>query len=161
MGCGGCRQDLNAQQTFSLRIRERPAQAVLGRTPGKSPLEPGQIPMKLTSMAEAATPPLTKPRAADAAYDAIEVLFSTLQLAPCSPGVQQIRTIDFSGPAGDFFQPFLACLRLVLQPFETPVWLDDTMKRSRRNGYWVLQHPWHWHLCTILFIPRSVAVHTQ
>ena len=78
MGCGGCRQDLNAQQTFSLRIRERAAQAVLDRTPGKSPLEPGQIPMKLTSMAEAATPPLTKPRAADAAYDAIEVLFSKL-----------------------------------------------------------------------------------
>ena len=88
MGCGGGRQDLNAQQTFSRRIRERPAQAVLGRTPGKSPLEPGQIPMKLTSMAEAATPPLTKRRAADAAYDAIEVLFSTLQLASCSPGVK-------------------------------------------------------------------------
>lgn len=90
MGCGGCRQDLNAQQTFSLRIRERPAQApdVLCRTPGKNPLEPGQMPMKPTSMAAAATPPLTKPRAADVAYDAIEVLFSTLQLAPGSPVVE-------------------------------------------------------------------------
>ena len=79
---------LNENEAAPRRIRERPAQAVLGRTPGKSPLEPGQIPMKLTSMAEAATPPLTKRRAADAAYDAIEVLFSTLQLAPCSPGVK-------------------------------------------------------------------------
>lgn len=44
--------------------------------------------MKPTSMAAAATPPLTKPRAADVAYDAIEVLFSTLQLAPGSPVVE-------------------------------------------------------------------------
>ena len=44
--------------------------------------------MKPTSMVATATPRLAKRRAADVAYDAIEVLFSTLQLAPGSPVVE-------------------------------------------------------------------------